>query len=365
MISLFPSYSDLFTGLVLTMRGDRDSVQRVVQRISLQRFVYKAASHTILVVMFSIYALVTNILYAQQKLHDDLFSISFPTESEGWACGRWGTVLRTADGGKTWMPQASGTDYTLSSIFFVDPQHGWSVGDEGIIIHTENGGETWEIQNSPVPFLLMDVYFANRLKGWIVTERTHILSTDDGGKTWSIQFRDQDFILKAVSFCDPHHGWAVGEYGYIYHTSNGGIAWEKQAGSFDISESTGEVVGGIFLFDVVAVDPQTAWAVGIDGYVVKTVDSGETWQEVKTGAPKTQLFCIASDKKGTILIGGNGTFFSSSDRGETWQTPDFKPPITYGWIYGIASRASSGFVAVGWEGAIYLSNSTSWLQVNN
>jgi len=314
--------------------------------------------------MVFIYGLLPGLLCAQQKVSEDLFSVTFPTEQDGWACGRWGTVVNTSDGGMTWIQQNTGTDFTLSSIYFVDPQNGWSVGDEGAIIHTTDGGKTWEKQKSPVPFFLMDVYFETPLKGWIVTERTHILFTDDGGKTWSIQFSDLDYILKAISFVDPLHGWAVGEYGYIYHTNTGGATWEKQAGYFDISESTGEVEAGTFLFDVVAIDPQTAWAIGIDGYVIKTENGGQAWQEVDTSAPKTQLFCIASDKKNRILIGGNDVFLSSADKGLTWKNPEFKPPITYGWIYGLAPRASLGFIAVGWEGAIYLSTSTSWHRIS-
>lgn len=300
---------------------------------------------------------------AKQKSSEDLFSVSFPTEKEGWACGRWGAILHTTDSGNTWMQQNSSTDYTLSAIHFVDQRHGWAVGDEGTIIHTQNGGDSWEKQESPVPFFLMDVYFESPLRGWIVTERTHILYTVDGGKSWNIQFQDEDFILKAISFSDSLHGWTVGEYGYIYHTNDGGATWEKQAGHFDISLRTGEVEGGTFLFDVLAIDPLTAWAVGIDGYVIKTEDGGKNWQEIKTGVPKTQLFCILSDRAETLLIGGNGTFLSSSDLGNTWENPPFRPPITYGWIYAAAPRGSSGFVAVGWEGAVYLSTSKDWHQV--
>jgi photosystem II stability/assembly factor-like uncharacterized protein len=306
----------------------------------------------------------SSLLYADEKLRDDLFGVSFPNEKDGWACGRWGCVLNTTDGGKTWTPQESGIDYTLSSIHFVDPKKGWAVGDEGTIIHTADGGKTWKKQESPVPFFLMDVHFENPLKGWIVTEQTHILFTDDGGKTWCIQFSDEDFILKSLSFCDPLHGWAVGEYGYIYHTRNGGATWEKQSGYFDISESTGEIEAGIFLFDVVAVNPRTAWAVGIDGCVIRTVDEGKIWQEVHTGTSKTQLFCIGIDQETTILIGGNGVFLSSTDHGVTWQSPACEPPITYGWLYGLSQRGSSRFVAVGWEGAIYLSSSNTWHRTN-
>ena len=299
----------------------------------------------------------------QQAIVEDLLSITFPTEKEGWTCGRRGFVLHTADGGKTWIPQDSGTDYTLSSIFFVDSRNGWAVGDEGTVVHTADGGKTWQKQKSPVPFFLMRVYFATSLKGWIVTEQTHILNTDDGGKTWKIQFKDEDYILKSISFCDAVHGWAVGEYGYIYHTRDGGGSWKKQSGYFQLDKETGRPQGGIFLFDVVAVNPKTAWVVGIDGYVSKTVDGGKTWQKVPTGAPKTQLFCVASDKMNSILIGGKGVFLSSADGGKSWGSPSFEPPISYGWLYGLTKRQCSSFAAVGWEGAIYLSSSTSWHRV--
>jgi photosystem II stability/assembly factor-like uncharacterized protein len=341
----------------------REAYREVKQKILCARSYSKEWVCGILVAMAFACFFLPNVLWAQEKLYKDLFSVSFPTEREGWACGRWGTVLRTSDGGKSWSRQGSSTDYTLLSIHFADSQNGWAVGDEGTIIHTADGGETWEKQSSPVSFYLMDVYFITPLKGWIVTEQTHILFTDDGGRTWRIQFSDEDYILKAISFADPLHGWVVGEYGYIYRTRDGGVTWEKQAGHFDISDETGHVVGGTFLFDVMAIDSQRAWAVGIDGYVIKTEDGGKTWREVQTGTSKTQLFTIISDKTDTILIGGNGMFLSSSDRGRSWESPEFTPPITYGWIYGVARRGPSGFVAVGWKGAIYLSASNSWHRV--
>lgn len=327
---------------------------------------------------------------AGEKLQNDLFSVTFPTADDGWASGRWGCVLHTADGGKTWERQQSGTDFTLSSIFFVDSKTGWAVGDGGTIIHTTDGGKVWEKQTSPqvtveaglhwdanneapeeqtksLDFFLMGVCFVNSQKGWIATERTTILSTENGGETWEVQFSDEDFILKSISFCDSLNGWAVGEFGYIYHTEDGGQTWQHQAGYFDISDETGEMIGGNFLFDVVALDPQTAWAVGIDGYVIKTVDSGKTWQVVEAGMPRTQLFCLEANHNQQFFIGGNALFFLSEDQGVTWKSASFDPPITYGWIYDIAPRDVNSFAAVGKEGWIYLTGDkgVSWLRVDN
>ncbi|MBI5014813.1 MAG: hypothetical protein HZB55_04900 [Deltaproteobacteria bacterium] len=289
---------------------------------------------------------------AGQRPGDDLFAVDFADERAGWASGRWGTVLHTADGGTTWEKQKTGVDYTLSSVSFVDATNGWAVGDEGTILHTSDGGRTWERQKSPVPYFLMGVQFVTKDKGWIVTERTHILHTEDGGKTWGVQFQDQDFILKALSFCDDQNGWAVGEYGYIYHTSDGGKTWVHQAGEFGFSEETGDVVGGSILFDVSAVNPKTAWAVGIEGYVVKTVDGGKTWQKQMTGVPKTHLFGVTAGGQG-VLIAGDATLLRTVDGGATWQDVSVEPTIKYGWLYRVRSRGKEGYVAVGQAGWIY------------
>jgi photosystem II stability/assembly factor-like uncharacterized protein len=105
-----------------------------------------------LVVLLSMWCFVPGILGAQQKISEDLFSVTFPSEKEGWACGRLGSIIHTSDGGKAWIRQNSGVNLTLTSIHFVDTRNGWAVGDEGAILHTSDGGKTWEKQKSPVPF---------------------------------------------------------------------------------------------------------------------------------------------------------------------------------------------------------------------
>lgn len=338
---------------------------RFQQIIFFNRSVFKTVLCQSLLVLVFIGCFVLSVQAANQKLSHDLFSASFPTEQEGWVCGRWGTIISTTDGGKTWVRQQSGTDYTLSSISFADPKNGWAVGNGGTILHTKDGGKIWVKQKSPAPYFLMDVQFVSPRKGWIVTERTTILYTEDGGQTWQKQFSDKDFILKRVSFFNERNGWAVGEYGYIYHTDNGGSTWKKQGGEFRYSEETGEMMGENFLFDVVAINPRTAWVVGIDGYVAKTLDGGATWQKVAVSIPKTPLFGVASDRKDTIIIGGNTFLLMSSDGGMTFKSAKVEPPITYGWIYKIVPKGSAGFVGVGKEGWIYLADKsgTSWHRV--
>jgi photosystem II stability/assembly factor-like uncharacterized protein len=292
---------------------------------------------------------------AGKKVNQDLFSVSFVTEKKGWTCGRWGTILHSDDGGKTWRQQNSTTDYTLSSIRFIDLNHGWAVGNGGTILHTQNGGKTWEKQKSPISTFLMGVHFADGRKGWAVGERTHILHTADGGKTWKVQFKDEDYILKSISFCDGRNGWAAGEYGLIYHTADGGATWSKQAGGLSFSEETGDLIAGNILFDVVAINPKEAWVVGIDGYVAKTTDGGITWQQVKKGIPKVHLFGVARSE-GKIVTVGNAYVLISGDDGSTFRAAQADPETTYGYLYAVSPRCKAGFVAVGKGGWIYLAD---------
>ena len=306
-------------------------------------------------------------LLSNQKsggLYHDLFSVSFPNENEGWACGRRGTMLHTSDGGTTWVRQETGTEFTLAAVHFADPKNGMAVGHEGTIMHTADGGMTWERQKSPVDFFLMDVQCLSPLKAVIVTERTHILITRDGGKTWTIGFKDSDFILKAVSFSDARNGWAVGEYGFIYHTEDGGETWHIQAGHYGFSPTTGALVGDKYLFDVAAVSAKEAWAVGIDGYIKRTLDGGRTWETVDSIEVQKKLYFADSDGKGTILVGGKGELLASLDHGTRWRPLKTVPSIRYGWLYGVSQRGEAGYVAVGYGGVIYCGGIQGWRQVH-
>ncbi len=300
----------------------------------------------------------------QRRAHDDLLSVTFPTETDGWACGRYGTILRTSDGGTTWSPQSSGTTFTLSGISFTDTKNGWAAGNEGTILHTSDGGETWEKQDSPIDYFHMDVVALNPEKCFIASERTNILATEDGGKTWEVRFEDEDYILKSISFCDDQHGWVAGEFGHTYHTRDGGATWEKQAGLYEMDWDTGFISGDNFLFDVVAIDPRTAWTVGILGTVKRTTDGGETWEVVSLDLPKVQLYSIASDGAGMIVMGGNGLCVFSVDAGVTWEPAKFEPTIEYGWIYDLEAVSAGRFAACGDEGAIFLNSSGSpWTRI--
>ncbi len=71
---------------------------------------------------------------------NSIIGVSFVSEDIGTVVGTNGTILRTTDGGESWIAQESGTDLTLWGVSFVDINNGTAVGDLGIILRTTNGG---------------------------------------------------------------------------------------------------------------------------------------------------------------------------------------------------------------------------------
>ena len=66
-----------------------------------------------------------------------------------WIAGSPGTrVFHTADAGRTWSIFDTGTTLPLRAMTFVDDQHGWATGELGTIMATADGGRTWQSQRA-------------------------------------------------------------------------------------------------------------------------------------------------------------------------------------------------------------------------
>jgi photosystem II stability/assembly factor-like uncharacterized protein len=117
--------------------------------------------------------------------------------------GRDGTILRTTNGGASWITQTSGTMEHLNEVCFSDVNTGTVVGGEtalgtSIILRTTNGGENWISQSSVTNKRLSDVSFTDANTGTVVGDNGIILRTTNGGVTFIDNEPTQptDFILE-------------------------------------------------------------------------------------------------------------------------------------------------------------------------
>lgn len=281
--------------------------------------------------------------------NQDLNTVFFLDGKRGWVGGDNGFLIRTDDGGHSWVRQIvettdnindvyfrdkeggfliagnaifgtrdngtrwtevrrflpkefDGADVELYSVRFSSKKKGWVVGSvskrdhviDSILLNTENGGETWQRQRAPSRLELIHIDFANDKRGWIAGTAGTILATVDGGQTWTRQEAGTTATIYHIDFRSEKKGLAVGERGTILRTANGGETWTPVAVKV---RST--------LLNVQFVDDDRGWAVGRGGTVLRTDDAGVTWIEQESGT-KQNLYGLYFVKKLGWAVGGDG-----------------------------------------------------------
>ena len=82
---------------------------------------------------------------------ETLLNVSFSDASNGTAVGQLGTILRTTDGGQTWVREESGTNQDLYGVSFPQINAATAVGSFGAILRTTPQGPTPRPTVTPRP----------------------------------------------------------------------------------------------------------------------------------------------------------------------------------------------------------------------
>lgn len=168
----------------------------------------------------------------------------FIDANNGWACGSQSSyhfIAHTTNGGIGWSLQyVDSTSGQFQAIQFTDINNGWAVGDNSKIIKTTDGGSSWvPITNTGIhpDSKSKCLFFLNAATGWIGTNDGPInenpdriiLHTVDGGANWTKQSLPIAGSVFSIFFWDANNGWYAGEYGdslswsgIIGHTTTGG-----------------------------------------------------------------------------------------------------------------------------------------------
>lgn len=203
-----------------------------------------------------------------------LTSVYFLDSQRGWAAGHDGTVIATADGGKTWqvLREMRGQDQVLMGVWFADAEHGLVVGQFGLALETRDGGKTWSERN------LVDGEAGER----------HLLSIVPG--------RDGLLLVAA-------------EAGTVLRSTDSGATWKAiqtvNKGSFWAGT---ELADGSLLLG------------GMRGHLYRSTDRGEHWSHVASGTQQS-LTGMAQHPDGSVrIVGLAGTTLLSKDGGQSFET---------------------------------------------
>jgi photosystem II stability/assembly factor-like uncharacterized protein len=271
------------------------------------------------------------------------------------AVGESGIILRTHDGGESWVRQNSGTTLILGAVCFTDTSTGTAVGQNGLVLRTSDGGATWTPQTSNTAVFLGDVDFSDANNGTAVGSNGTIIHTGDGGATWTPQTSGTSEHLFGVSFVEASTGWAVGWSGVILETTDGGDNWVMQpvvtdrllvtvsfqsasvgfigttastATGFTTSQFLRTSDGGdnwtisqpapdMFFNALWFLDATTGTAVGAGGEIIRTTDGGVSWTFQDSGLSQLNGVSLLDVNVG-VAVGYNGKITETFDGGNSW-----------------------------------------------
>ena len=208
--------------------------------------------------------------------------VHFPVdEMTGYTSGYGGLIMKTTNGGTSWLRQTSGTSYNLFAVHFpLDVQTGYVVGGDvssnGCILKTTDGGATWNRISGLIDRLWSVHFPVDDQTGYAVGENGFMCKTTNGGTSWASLPRGPSFRFYCVRFPrDVQTGFATGSGGVIIKTTDGGTTWSMQT-------------SGASFYSVASVsfqrDATTGYAVGNGGVILKTTDGGASFVEEKTEA---------------------------------------------------------------------------------
>lgn len=274
-----------------------------------------------------------------------------------WASGTAGTVIRTTDGGVTWIgytvPGADKLDFR--AIAALDDQNAVVAATAGRIWRTANGGTSWSLvyETADTTVFLDAISFWPSARGDVGHSRTRglvlgdpiagrffILASEDGGRTWREAPTDSRppaepgegaFAASGTSLVmhDTTRAW-IGtgvNVARVLRTTNGGKSWSAAATPLSTPAQSAGVFSLSFAdaLNGIAVGGDYAKPEARERTVAVTRDGGATWQAPSATPPNGFRSAVAIVPRtgglSAIAVGTNGTD-RSFDGGRSWTAAD-------------------------------------------
>jgi photosystem II stability/assembly factor-like uncharacterized protein len=261
-------------------------------------------------------------IHLPSPLTSNYWYLDFIDADTGYVVSSDAKVIKTTDGGQSWsMNTLSAIGTTLYKIYFVSPSTGYlGTGSStlGRLLKTTDYGATWlPVTSYTSTGTVRGIYFTDQFTGYVTNSSYEILKTTDGGDSWVSQDMGTGTFYE-VKFYDRNNGAAAGAAGTVYITSDAGATWTPTSIGF----STYSNVYAIALGNSFARNPSDLFAVGQSGVMAKSTNMGQTWNNISNAVTLNNLRSIRMVNSLTGYACGGSTTESevikTTDGGATW-----------------------------------------------
>ena len=214
----------------------------------------------------------------------------------------------------------------LNSALFINNK-GFLMGYKTVMMTTDDGATWTEVvnANSGLGRYVWDMAFIDENTGYFGDSGGTLWKTMDGGFHWA-EDTTIGKNLKRIIFPNSQTGYVLDFMEEkILKTTDGGSTWTPYAVTTRRS----------YLYDMEMVDDTTLVIAGYDasntkkflGYILRSTDSGETWEEVFRDSlfyDSFNLFSVQFHDSIGYATGNNGVILKSENRGKSW-SEDINP----------------------------------------
>lgn len=293
--------------------------------------------------------------YSSQLMYD---ITTVPGTSKYWTVGRPFTpgtrnIFYSTNSGTTWTPRDLGVAGDFFAISMINENTGYVSGQNNKVLKTTDGGISWITKTGPSPVATSQLYsmeFIDENTGFVFVNFStvaggNVFKTTNGGDNWS-QYTTgatSENIYSADMF-DANTGYCVMNSSNrpVYRTTNGGVNWTASTVGTGF---TGSIHG------VSAPDANTVYVCQSSGTnrVAKSTNGGVNWTQIPLPAVADYNYIDFKDAN-TGYVGGNNTAIicRTTNGGASW-TFQNTHNITSGRIYvspGDTAWALGGSTAI-------------------
>lgn len=268
-------------------------------------------------------------------------------------------VFTSQNSGASWKKVNSSFLNSASVSFIDDNKIGFRISQDGIL-KTEDGGKSWIVHSErPLPSI-NDVYFTSPSAGFAVGNESTILMTKDGGASWiKSTVEVPNLILTSLTLITSTQSWITGSQGAVLRMEENGARWSHKSYSEDIqfnSDAEREMLKNTFpdgknhfvIHKIVNFNLKELWMFAREPYglgvshIFRTIDGGDNWVKVPPAQEYNFVDFIMSNRVQFYAIDRNNLYLSN-DACLTWhQIP--LPKSTWFNLWQIQRVPNFGYV---------------------
>lgn len=239
----------------------------------------------------------TTWLLQEAPVTSHLQDISYWDDRTAIVAGDLSTILITDNAGRNWEKIPFETrplgDQLLQVYVDRNSQQAWIVGTMGTVLRSADRGRTWEFAHEEEDVAWNEIVVDKRGWVWIAGEFGRLQRSKDNGVNWEeIETTSSGSSLMSIAFSDENHGVAVGLTGSVLRTENGGDDWQQVEG-----------VTTAHLFDI-NWDGKQFIAVGNNGLLAQGTPDGSEWKVRKIHPDNSGWYTSIIPVTGSYAIAG-------------------------------------------------------------